>query len=263
MKIIMTVLGIAFFVGMVALVSCTNNTPPQNEMQQPAPSAEPQSNATATETPSGEREEDEEGENEAGTTTGQKTAQADARATNYQNLQEAFKGETTASAKYAAYSKKAEAEGYHAIAILFKAASASEKIHANNHKAVLEDAGQTVPQITPQFTVNSTRENLNDAIQGETYEITTMYPQFIRIANGLGDQFALASLNYAYKVEQKHKPLYEKALAALDANTANTLPEVYYICPTCGNTYEMTAPKRCGISMTGSDKFIRIANTAS
>ncbi len=180
-----------------------------------------------------------------------------------ENMQAAFKGETTASAKYAAYSKKAEEEGYYEIAMLFKAASKSEKVHANNHKAVLADAGQNVPEITPEFTVKSTAENLKDAIAGETYEINTMYPEFITNANTAGNQFALISLNYAYKTEQKHKPFYEKALAALESNNVKSLPSVYYVCPTCGNTYDTSAPKRCGISMTSSDKFIKISTLDS
>lgn len=177
---------------------------------------------------------------------------------NFENMQEAFKGETTASAKYAEYSKKAEAEGYHQIALLFKAASKSEKIHANNHKAVLSEGGQTVPSITPEFTVKSTSENLKDAIAGETYEITTMYPEFIVNANKAGNQFSMMSLTYAYKTEQKHKPLYEKALAALESNNVKSLASVFYVCPTCGNTYDTKAPSRCGISMTSSEKFIKI-----
>ena len=262
MKWLMSVFAGALLVMMITFMSCTHNTPPQNEMQQPVPPAEQQANPDQAGNTAGEAQDDDDNdENKGGQKNG--TTTVNAKATNFQNLQDAFKGETTASAKYAAYSKKAEEEGQHAIAMLFKAASASEKIHANNHKAVLEDAGQTVPVITPQYTVGTTRENLNDAIQGETYEITTMYPQFIRVANGIGDQFSLASLNYAYKVEQKHKPLYEKALAALDAKTANSLPTVYYICPTCGNTYEKTAPKRCGISMTSAEKFIKISSPAS
>jgi len=71
------------------------------------------------------------------------------------------------------------------------------------------------------------------------------------------------SLNYAYKTEQKHKPLYEKALAALQNNTVKSLASVYYVCPTCGNTYDTSAPKRCGISMTSSEKFIKITNLES
>ena len=187
----------------------------------------------------------------------------DANAISFQNMQDAFKGETTASAKYAAYSKKAEEEGFHEIALLFNAASKSEKIHATNHKAVLLEGGQKVPVITPEFTVKLTKENLKDAIAGEGYEISTMYPEFITNANTAKNQFALVSLNYAYKTEQKHKPFYEKALAALESNNVKSLPSVYYVCPTCGNTYDTTAPKRCGISMTSSEKFIKIADLNS
>lgn len=183
---------------------------------------------------------------------------SDVSTLNYDNMKTAFEGETTASAKYAAYSKKAEEEGFHEIALLFKAASTSEKVHASNHKAVLLEGKQEVPSVKPDFTVKSTKENLKDAIAGETYEITTMYPDFIKNANKAGNQFSLMSLNYAYKTEQKHKPLYEKALAALESNTVKSLPTVFYVCPTCGNTYDTKAPTRCGISMTSSEKFLRI-----
>lgn len=186
------------------------------------------------------------------------TVVGDAKTISFQNLQDAFKGETTASAKYAAYSKKAEEEGYHEIAMLFMAASKSEKIHATNHKAVLGESGQKVPEIKPEFTVKSTKENLKDAITGEGYEVSTMYPEFITNANTAGNQLALVSLNYAYKTEQKHKVFYEKALAALEGNTVKSLPAVYFVCPTCGNTYDAAAPKRCGISMTGGEKFIKV-----
>jgi rubrerythrin len=191
------------------------------------------------------------------------TVALDSKSVNLQNLQDAFKGESTASAKYAEYSKKAEEEGYHEIAMLFKAASKSEKIHANNHKAVLGESGQKVPEIKPEFTVKSTKENLKDAIAGEGYEVSTMYPEFMTNANTAGNQLALVSLNYAYKTEQKHKVFYEKALAALEGKTVKSLPAVYYVCPTCGNTYDTTPPSRCGISMTGSEKFLKIVDLNS
>ena len=69
------------------------------------------------------------------------TSGTDAKAKTIENMQAAFKGETTASAKYAAYATKAELEGFHQIALLFKAASTAENIHANNHKAVLQESG--------------------------------------------------------------------------------------------------------------------------
>jgi rubrerythrin len=186
------------------------------------------------------------------------TKSSDPKTKTIENMQNAFKGETTASAKYADYAKKAEQEGYHQIALLFKAASTSENIHANNHKAVLQESGATVPSVKPEYAVKSTKENLEDAIKGESYEITTMYPDFIKTANEAENQIALISLNYAYKTEKKHKVLYETAMAALQNSTVKTLPTVYYVCPTCGNTYETKAPARCGISMTPREKFITI-----
>lgn len=174
------------------------------------------------------------------------------------NLLAAYAGETTASAKYAAYAQKAASEGHPRLALLFKATSRSERIHADNHRAVLEEMGKTIPEINPQFTVGTSKENLTDAIAGESYEITTMYPEFLTAANIADNQLALVSLNYAYKTEMKHKPLYENALALLMANQLETLPNQYLICPTCGNTYDGTAPKRCRISMTDGNRFIKI-----
>jgi rubrerythrin len=185
-------------------------------------------------------------------------APSEAKAQTLADLQEAFKGETTASAKYAAYSQKAEQEGHHNIAILFKAASLAENVHANNHKSVLKEYGAEVPDITPEYTVKSTKENLQDAIEGESYEVATMYPEFLQDASNSKSQLAQISFNYAFEVEKKHKVMYQKALAALSDNTVKELPQAYYVCPTCGNTYDQTPPERCGISMTSSEKFITI-----
>jgi rubrerythrin len=176
------------------------------------------------------------------------------------DLQEAFKGETTASAKYAAYAQKAEKDGSHNIALLFKAASMAEKVHANNHKSVLVENGVAIPQITPEFTVKSTNENLQDAIKGESYDVTTMYPDFLKDASNSKSQLAQISFHYALEVEKKHLVMYKNALAALNNNTVTELPQAYYVCPTCGNTYDQTPPERCGISMTSSEKFIKITS---
>jgi rubrerythrin len=246
----------------ILIASCGNNST-ANEMKSPqVQNADTalQNTMAQTNTKEGsegkENEENEKGENN--TITANPSAGTDSKLKTIDNLQAAFKGETTASAKYAAYSKKAEQEGYHEIALLFKAASTSENIHAGNHKAVLQESGVTVPAITPEYTVKSTKENLQNALTGESYEITTMYPEFLTIANDAGNQLALISLNYAYKTEKKHKVMYEKAIAALQNNSVKTLTSTYYVCPTCGNTYDTKATARCGISMTNSDKFLKI-----
>ena len=174
------------------------------------------------------------------------------------NLKAAIIGETTASAKYLAYSKKAKEEGLSKIALLFETASKSEGIHANNHRAVLEQLGVTMEEVKPKYDVKSTKENLQDAINGESYEVSTMYPDFIKVANDGKVNLAVISFNYAYQTEKKHNELYKDALEKLNNKQENTLASNYFVCPTCGNTYAGQAPNRCGISMTSKDRFLSI-----
>jgi rubrerythrin len=180
-------------------------------------------------------------------------------ATTVDNLKAAFTGESTASAKYLAYGKKAREEGYTKIATLFEAASKSESFHAGNHKAVLEQLGEKAPVVEPKFEVKTTLENLQDAFKGESYEVATMYPEMLKQAAKENSNLALISFNYAYKTEINHKELYGRAIEALKAGAEKDLPSQYLVCSTCGNTYAGTAPARCGICMTSQDRFLTFA----
>lgn len=243
--------------GWLFLPSCSSNADKNSTLQAPETAqAEPQPAASAN--AEQDDDDDEARENKGKAVKTGLAAATDAKTATINNLKAAFTGETTASAKYAAYSKKAQEEGFTQIALLFKATSKSEMIHANNHRAVLEDMGESIPAVNPQYTVKTTKENLADAIAGESYEISTMYPEFMTVANSADNQLALTSLNYAYRTEQRHKPLYEQALTALQNNQVGTLPGQYLVCPTCGNTYDAAPPKRCRISMTPNERFIKI-----
>ena len=110
------------------------------------------------------------------------------------NLQDAFAGESQANRKYLAFAKKAEEEGHPQIAKLFRAAADAETIHAFNH---LRELGG----------IRGTKENLQEAISGETYEFKTMYPQMIQDAEAEGNKRALMSFNFANAVEQIHAEL--------------------------------------------------------
>jgi rubrerythrin len=178
-----------------------------------------------------------------------------------ENLKAGIKGETTASAKYAAYAKKAGEEGFIQIQKLFEATSKSESIHADNHTKVLEKMGAKMETITPEFTVKTTAENINDAITGEGYEVATMYPGFITDAqNDKGDD-AIKSFQWAMETEKKHHELYSKALEALNKKTVKKLSLVYFICPKCGNTYtseSLKSNESCEFCGTGKDRYIEI-----
>lgn len=178
--------------------------------------------------------------------------------TTLDNLKAAITGETTASAKYAAYAQKAKEEKLDAIAMLFKAASKAEAIHAKKHTEVLKAMGATMDPITPQFTVKSTKENLQDAIKGESYEVDSMYPGFIQKAKDEKKDDAVTSFDRAMQVEMVHKELYTAALAALEKNDMKGLSDAYSVCTVCGNTFGADVPDVCGICGVGKDKFVKI-----
>ncbi|WP_333656032.1 rubrerythrin family protein [Dissulfurispira sp.] len=157
------------------------------------------------------------------------------------DLLEAFAGESQANRKYLAFAKKAEEEGYRQVAKLFRAAAEAETVHAHNH---LREAGG----------IKSTKENLDEAINGETYEFQKMYPQMIEDAKTEGNNGALRSFNFANEVEKIHAELYKKALENLGKN-----PDVdYYVCQVCGNTVENEAPDECPICGAKKQAFKEI-----
>lgn len=176
-----------------------------------------------------------------------------------ENLKAAFKGETTASAKYAAYAQKAREEGSEAVAKLFEAASKAESIHAANHAAVLEKLGEKPDPVTPVFEVKTTKENLVDAINGEGYEMSTMYPGFIATAKEEKCKEAVTSFTWAMDTEKKHHSFYQGTLTTLDAGDVSKLPVEFYVCPKCGNTYDAATVKaECDFCQTKKEKFIKI-----
>lgn len=173
------------------------------------------------------------------------------------NLKAGIKGETTASEKYAAFAQKAVEEGYDTIAKLFDAASRAEAIHAANHLKVLEQLGSKMDEFKPEYTVASTSENLQAAIDGEDYEVTTMYVKFLEDARAEKVTDAVKSFTWASETEKKHEQFYSDALEALRQNAEKTLPFEYAVCPVCGNTYiKATMDASCAFCQTPSDKFI-------
>ena len=106
-----------------------------------------------------------------------------------QYLKEAFAGESQANRKYLAFAAKADQEGYPQVARLFRAAAEAETIHAHSHLRALNG-------------IRSTRENLLEAVAGETHEFTKMYPEMIEAAKAEGHKVGQRSFSYANEVEK-------------------------------------------------------------
>ncbi len=159
------------------------------------------------------------------------------------NLKEAFAGESQASQKYLAFSKKAEKEGFRNIAALFRTAAEAERIHAEGHLAASDGIG-------------STAENLAAAIEGETYEFTKMYPPMIEQAKAEGHK-ARRMFDYAVKAEAVHAQLYQLALEAV-RNGKDLAEAQIYLCPVCGHIEFGTPPASCPICQAKGSSYIQV-----
>jgi len=143
------------------------------------------------------------------------------------NLEAALAGESQAHIKYRYFARIAREEGFEEVAQHFEHTADQELKHAWGHLELLIG--------TP-----TTKECLQKAIEGETYEFTTMYPQFEAIAITEGEvkaaeearaqiaeskehaaEFAAvlkkAEKRFAAlsKIERRHAEAYQQKLEAL------------------------------------------------
>ena len=161
-----------------------------------------------------------------------------------ENLAAAFAGESQANRRYLAFAKQAYKDGFPQIAKLFRAASAAETVHALNHLRIMGG-------------IKSTAENLQEAINGETFEFTKMYPEYLEVAGEEGENQASWSFNIANQVEKIHAGLYKAAAEAI--KNGNDLKQVdYYVCQVCGNTVENEPPEKCPICNAPAKSFLKI-----
>lgn len=157
------------------------------------------------------------------------------------NLKAAFAGESQAHMKYQLFADIAEQNGYPNVARLFRAISYAEKVHAANHAKELGFLGDP-------------KENLQEAIDGETYEVTEMYPAFMDVAEMQGEKGAVRSTHYALEAEKIHAAMYETAKQAVSAGSDVKLKTVY-VCPICGYTHEGEPPEKCPVCGAPREKF--------
>ena len=177
--------------------------------------------------------------------------------TTIDKLKASIIGETTASATYAAFAAKAAQDGYEAVQDLFEAASKAESIHAFNHNKVLEKLGEKLPVFDIEIKVGSTQDNLKHAINGEKHEFEHMYPDFIATAKSEGEKGAVRSFTWAIETEKHHAEFYRIALDAVENNQLDELPQKFWICPLCGDTFaSIEGMERCPLCGVKVEDFL-------
>ncbi|MGM3304376.1 rubrerythrin family protein [Anabaena sp. WFMT] len=165
--------------------------------------------------------------------------------TTLQNLESAFGGESMANRKYLFFANVARQLGFSDLAKLFKETADQETEHAFAHFELLH------PELVVKDAASLTEEQkkeiisrcLSLAIEGETYEYTTMYPDFAAAAqsdrdNPAAEEFlkqAQESSEHANTfrtaahrfgllkfIENHHADRYSEALEVLNGGQAVT-----------------------------------------
>lgn len=173
-----------------------------------------------------------------------------------ENLQAAYAGESNAQARYEAFAKKADEEGYASVASLFRAAAKAEGVHIKAFGEQIKKLGGEPKADVAKPEVKSTKENLEAAIKGETHEAEKMYPEFGQVAASEKQLEAIKGFGLAQDAEAVHAKLYKAALENLEKLKGGDKAD-YFVCQVCGNI-EKQAPDKCPICYTKKDKFEKV-----
>ena len=151
-----------------------------------------------------------------------------------QVLEKSFINEREAVARYEAFAKTAESEGYPGAAALFRACARAEGVHAERFAEAMKERGLDVPQV-PQSSpaIGSTAENLRGAALAEQGERDSVYKDALSAAHDAKDDALVTVFDQTRDTEVEHANLLTSALRQLDSFKS---PKSFYVCDKCGYT---------------------------
>ena len=123
------------------------------------------------------------------------------------NLEAALAGESQAHIKYRYFARIARAEGYEEVARHFEHTADQELLHAWGHLELL--VGKP-----------TTKECLEMAIDGETEELTYMYPTMLKEAVEEGNQQAAIEAQHQIDESKEHAEEFAAVLAKAEKRFA-------------------------------------------
>ena len=126
----------------------------------------------------------------------------------FQNLKDAFAGESMANRRYLYFARQADVEGQPDIAGLFRDTAEGETGHAHGHLDYLKQVGDPATGEP----IGNTEKNLRASIAGETYEYTKMYPGFAKTAREEGFEEIAEWFETLARAEKSHAGRFQKGL---------------------------------------------------
>ena len=147
------------------------------------------------------------------------------------NLNEALGGESRVYLKYYRYAEKAEKEGLHSVAKIFRDTAENERAHAEIWLRYLGEVGNT-------------ETNLQQASDGEHWEWTDMYAGFAETAKEEGFEQIAALFEQVAEVEKAHDARYAATLETLRSGKlfSSDSENTQWICLYCGHVYTGKEP---------------------
>jgi rubrerythrin len=188
--------------------------------------------------------------------THKKTENIRINANTIDNLKTAIISETNASAVYTLISEKALNEGQNSIAAMFAAAAFAKVIHIKNHVLILKELGETIVAIPEPQIHEHLEENIQSAIDGETYKYIEMYPIMLEQANKENLAHAVKTFIYTKTSEEIHAKLFTEVLYLFKINKKNEIAKIWYACPVCGSLFNtLNENEICSICGINSNSF--------
>ena len=164
------------------------------------------------------------------------------------NLVTALEEEMKTYSAYKAFAVKADSEGLHGIASLFRATARAEQIHANNHARVIRHMGAEALADPIEPHVDTTIENLKSALVDQKFEIDYLYPTFLSSAVSLFDSTAIRSFTWALEADKSHLRLYSDAIARMNSNGNSPWAHSkhdFFVCSLCGYAAQNPESENC------------------
>lgn len=200
----------------------------------------------------------------AGLVAARQALAADAYPQTIAGLAYAFQRETDAHRRYVEFATIARQEGYRGIAYMFTAFAASEAVHMENFKGLIEQLGGQAMAGPTAIKRGNTQQNLIAAIDDEIDAIDNLYPRTLERIKPEGHAQASRLVAFAWNSEQQHRDLigkirrYSPLLFEQVAKTIDEKTGLYFVCQSCGSTLNKVPSPACPVCAAAPGQYGRV-----
>ena len=166
----------------------------------------------------------------------------EASADTLKNILSVYDEEVNISTHYMAYAHRADEEGYHGVAALFRAVVRANGVNSHSFVKLIKAMGGDPKLVIGGFPVDSTRQNLDTAARVEQVEWQKMYSQFVKEAKDENIPAPIQTLTYAKTAENQHAALFHRML---DSPGLWKQKRSFFVCRFCGYTAMKRPDRQC------------------